>query len=133
MSTYSIKTFDEVRRKHWWSFAHFTKTKRLISINIVKDDGREISLLCKDFNLKQAWERSEIIGVFKGGDIGNVWERYYDARQTILLPIYEKYVSEDIKEIFPFNLNTMRIIFKKYGLSYSEVTAQAFEFLFYTP
>lgn len=44
-----------------WMIGHAKPTIDLISIGIVAEDGREFYTISKDFNLKEAWNRFDLI------------------------------------------------------------------------
>lgn len=80
---------------------NYGKTKStidLISIGIVSSDGREYYAISKDFNLKEAWNRYELlddnsVGV-RIGCLPNK-KKVYWIRENVLKPIFEEWVKED--------------------------------------
>lgn len=88
MNYYYDCEFLEGKQKEKFPISLFRKetqsTIDLISIGIVSDDNREYYAISKDFNLKEAWNRFEII---PGKIVGNIKLRRGDI----------KYISEKEK------------------------------------
>lgn len=87
----------------------FWKTKPtidLISIAVVGDNGAEYYALCKDVNMNEVFNRKD------------TW-----VRDNVILPIYQKYVSGDARNMLEFTPSTMRMIFNRYGKSRSEIAS----------
>ena len=61
----------------------------LISIGIVAEDGREYYAVSKDFNLKEAWNRYDLLeaNTNKNHSLNDI--KVYWIRENILRPIFE--------------------------------------------
>ncbi len=103
MNYYIDTEFLEGVQKENFPISLFRKktpnTIDLISIGIVAEDGREYYAISKDFNLKEAWNRFDIIKgdstmVKSIGD--NVYEvKNYWIRENVILPIYYELCLKD--------------------------------------
>lgn len=75
----------------------FGKTKPtidLISIGIVSADGREYYAISKEFNLKEAWNRHDLV-INKQYPMGPEYNKVYWIRENVLKPIfYDLFVKE---------------------------------------
>jgi hypothetical protein len=105
----------------------------LISIGIVCEDGREYYAISKDFNLKEAWNRYDIIKgdstmVKSIGDnqykIKNYW-----IRENVLLPIYRQYVSGDARNHIPFTYSGMKYVLDTYGKTNKQIAEEIKQFV----
>lgn len=75
----------------------FGKTKPtidLISIGIVSEGGKEYYAISKDFNLKEAWNRYDVVTEQVYGDLRNIFpegrkKKVYWIRENILKPIFK--------------------------------------------
>jgi hypothetical protein len=64
----------------------------LISIGIVAEDGRELYLISKDFNLREAWDRHELKPDINEGGMKKV----YWIRENVLKPIWAELMAKEI-------------------------------------
>ena len=96
----------------------------LISIGIVSEDGREYYAVSKDFNLKEAWNRYDLIddnsiGVRLG--VLPSKKKVYWIRDNVLLPIYKEYISGDMRNKYEFTYSTMKWLLKSIGKSNEKI------------
>jgi hypothetical protein len=73
----------------------------LISIGIVAEDGRELYLISKEFNLREAWDRHDIKVEYRSGDARNhLGDTYlvkdYWIRENVLKPIWAELMEKEI-------------------------------------
>lgn len=114
----------------------------LISIGIVSLDGRELYLISKDFNLREAWNRFQLKSMTNIGGIGDTPTRKkeYWIRENVLKPIYNhlkklcKNDQEFIRTHFHtynsgFCYNSLKALIKYYGLTNSEIAEQIKDFV----
>lgn len=116
----------------------------LISIGIISEDNREYYAISKDFNLKEAWNRHQLILPESMGDepIKEYW-----IRENVLIPIffelaYREFHNSHFKEdwyykqelvtleVFGTNLswisdyNWFKILINKYGKNNEEISEE---------
>lgn len=81
-------------------FGKTTKpTIDLISIGIVGEDGREYYAISKDFNLKEAWNRFDLLESNTAKNHTNNDIRIYWLRQNVLLPIFFELAKQEFHNI----------------------------------
>ena len=79
--------FLEGTQKKW--FGETKPTLDLISIGIVAEDGREYYAISKDFNLKEAWNRYDLVkDGFRDCGMTPIYKKVYWIRENVLKPIY---------------------------------------------
>jgi hypothetical protein len=67
----------------------------LISIGIVAEDGREYYAISKDFNLKEAWNRYDLIrDGFRDWGMTPNFKKVYWIRENVLFPIWKELIPE---------------------------------------
>ena len=88
MNYYYDTEFLEGTQKKW--FGKTKPTIDLISIGIVSEDGREYYAISKDFNLKEAWNRYDLV------DYEHSVKKVYWIRENVLRPIYYEMIGKDI-------------------------------------
>jgi hypothetical protein len=74
------------------------KTIDLISIGIVREDGEELYMVSKEFNLKEAWDRYQMKKVY--GDARNTFPdgiKEYWIRNNVLKAIFEDFLKFHIE------------------------------------
>lgn len=64
---------------------HTPETIDLISIGIVSENGRMMYEICKDFNLKEAWNRFQL-----ETEIAPINVKVYWLRENVLYPIWKE-------------------------------------------
>lgn len=101
-----------------------------ISIGIVDENGRELYLISKDFNLKEAWERYDVKEVVPNHPKGSRTEKVYWIRENVLRPIFDELCKQDrtyddgfltLKVIDEFTYKNMKYLINKYGKTNSEI------------
>ena len=98
----------------------------LISIGIVAEDGRELYLISKDFNLKEAWNRFQFNENWLDG-------KYYWIRENVLKPIYYELRKklENKTQILissKFCYKDLKILISKYGKTNKEIAEEIVSF-----
>jgi len=97
MNYYYDCEFLEGSQKEDFPISLFRKntppTIDLISIGIVAEDGREYYAISKDFNLKEAWNRYDVVNTVFNGDLRNQYPngrdmKVYWIRDNVLKPIW---------------------------------------------
>ena len=97
---YDTEFLEGAQKKRWWSIEKVKPTIDLISIGIVCEDGREYYAISKDFNLKEAWNRYDVLeqtpfekyNGFKG-------KKSYWIRENVLIPIFFELAERDFHNI----------------------------------
>lgn len=122
----------------------FGKTKPtidLISIGIVSEDGREYYAISKDFNLKEAWNRYDIVTEQVYGDLRNIFpegrkKKVYWIRENVLKPIFDKFlnpIQDSIDNNYrKFTLRNFKFLLSKYGKSNKKIAQEIKEFVYNT-
>lgn len=140
----------------WYIFAYYAwngKPERwvnkptidLISIGMVRDDGQELYLISKEFNLREAWERYQTETMYNHGDMrnqfGDTWEKKtYWIRENVLKPIFKELSTAERSEIITppflsaskreFTYKNMKRLVNRYGLTNAEIAIQVQEFCY---
>ncbi len=119
----------------------------LISIALVAEDGREYYAISKDFNLKEAWNRYDLItneytkgfGYEKEYEI----EKEYWIRENVLFPIFvelqakeskvpaetiKKYMTGSVIDYPLFNYKYFRKLINKYGKTNKQIAEEIKDF-----
>lgn len=110
----------------------------LISIGIVSEDDRELYLISKDFNLKEAWNRYDLVQ--QSGDNRNKWPEgkpHYWIRENVLLSIFVELANKEnykrsslgLPLIQGFTYKNMALLIKKYGRSNAEIAEEIKQFV----
>ena len=147
--------FLEGTQKKW--FGETKPTIDLISIGIVAEDDKEYYAISKDFNLKEAWNRYDLVkNGFRDCGMTPNYKRVYWIRENVLKPIYlelkEKEIYDNcksdqkpyfdnflIKEIilYSYNYNSSKKnykefkgLIKKYGKSNKQIAEEIKEFVY---
>jgi hypothetical protein len=126
----------------------------LISIGIVAEDGRELYLISKEFNLREAWDRHDIKTEYRSGDARNhLGDTYlvkdYWIRENVIKPIWDELISNhigcktNISDInyegglkaapewhFSFSYRSMKYLINKYGYTNVEIAEKVKEFVY---
>ena len=112
----------------------------LISIGIVSEGNRELYLISKDFNLREAWDRYDVksIKVIDNGGLeahlDTIEEREYWVRDNVLRPIWEelsiRYMDDrrfpDNNSLFTYK--SVKNLINKYGHTNAEIAEKVKEF-----
>ena len=122
----------------------FGKTKPtidLISIGIVSEDGREYYAISKDFNLKEAWNRYDIVTEQVYGDLRNIFpkgrkKKVYWIRENVLKPIFDEFlnpIQDSIDNNYrKFTLRNFKFLLSKYGKSNEKIAQDIKKFVYNT-
>ncbi len=70
----------------------------LISIGLVCENGDKYYAISKDFNIKEAWNRYDLVSMSNKGGIGDtpIQKKVYWIRENVLKPIFEDWKAERI-------------------------------------
>lgn len=133
MNYYYDTEFLEGTQKTW--FGQTKPTIDLISIGVVSEDGREYYAISKDFNLKEAWNRYDLVrNGFRDCGLTPNYDKVYWIRENVLKPIYDELINLEWKVNFcadldyPFNYSSMKYLIKKYGKSNKQIAEEIKEF-----
>lgn len=85
-------------------FGNTPPTIDLISIGIVSEEGKELYLISKDFNIEETWNRYDMQVVPTFGDMRNMYPegkivKKYWLRENVLMPIFFDLAMEDFHNI----------------------------------
>ena len=105
----------------------------LISIGIISEDNREYYAISKDFNLKEAWNRYDLVQ--QSDDSRNIYpegRKVYWIRENVLKPIYddlfERIVEDDNMltgdEYVYFNYSNFKKLIKRYGKTNKQIVEE---------
>jgi len=111
----------------------------LISIGIVSEDNRTYYAISKDFNLKEAWNRHDLLeaNTNKNHSLNDV--KVYWIRENILKPIFDEWKLNTNAKIvrlgLPVSLNEMKFNYKNFkyciktiGKSNSHIASDIIDF-----
>lgn len=106
-------------------------TINLISIGIISEDDREYYAISKDFNLKEAWNRHDLIWEQSYGDMRmyfpkGITKKVYWIRDNVLKPIFDDHVD---RVDFPFNYRNMKTLIEIIGKTNKEIAEEVFQFV----
>ena len=136
---YFIDTeFLEGKQKESFPISLFRKEKPntidLISIGIVAENGKEYYAISKDFNLKEAWNRYDLVQ--ESGDMRNIFpngKKLYWVRENVLKPIYYELIGKDIGfhdyDRF-FTYESLKNLIHKKGKTNKEIATEIQEFVY---
>lgn len=135
MNFYYDTEFLEGTQKKRFIGLKYGKTKPtidLISIGIVSELGDEYYAVSKDFNLKEAWNRYDLL-VNKLYPMGGEYTKVYWIRENVLKPIHKELRIKELKETYntvegyenyQTNNDTykeLKRLLKKYGKTNSQI------------
>lgn len=107
------------------------KTIDLISIGIVREDGKEFYAVSKEFNLWEAWNRYDLDN--GSGDQRNLPPRkVYWLRENVLKPIFEDFNKRQEYKghtVFTFTYRNMKKLIKIYGISNENISKRVLDFI----
>lgn len=100
----------------------------LISLAIVAEDGRELYLISKDFNLREAWNRWQ--PRTGEGDRNNREPREYWIRENVLLPIHNELAPKEYggSIIRHFSYENFKWLINEYGKTNKQIAEEVKEF-----
>lgn len=125
----------------------FGKTKPtidLISIGLVSEDNRELYLISKDFNLKEAWNRYDLKNVVSNHPKGSRKYKDYWIRENVLFSIWVELWCKDtnqncefVKEnmtgtanAYPsFTYKSLKHLINKYGKTNKQIAEEVIDFI----
>jgi hypothetical protein len=133
--------FLEGTQKKW--FGETKPTIDLISIGIVAEDGREYYAISKDFNLKEAWNRYDLVkDGFRDMGLTPNYKKVYWLRDNVLKPIWielslkkdSKYTKEEIMYIWDKLTNSeryfrMKLLLQLFGKTDKQIAKEIKEFV----
>lgn len=112
----------------------------VISVGIVSEDGREYYAISKDFNLKEAWNRSDLNA--RHGDQRNLPPtKVYWIRENVLKPVWlqlckvfhedcdEDWIDPKYRRDVPFTYKTLKYLLKDYGKSNQQIAEEVEDFI----
>ena len=143
---YFIDTeFLEGTQKKW--FGETKPTIDLISVGICSSDGEEYYAISKDFNLKEAWNRYDLVkDGFRDCGMTPNYKRVYWIRENVLKPIFIELRAKEVEEYniaerrnvvldFPtysFCFKEFKRLINKYGKSNKQIAEEIKEFIAYS-
>jgi hypothetical protein len=109
----------------------------LISIGMVRDDGQELYLISKDFNLKEAWERYDM-KPWHSVHGENLQQKVYWIKENVLLPIFKELSLKERTEYdaIPFlhhskrefTYKNLKRLINKYGKTNEQIAKEVEKF-----
>ena len=143
MSKYFIDVeFLEGTQKKW--FGQTKPTIDLISIGIVAEDGREYYAISRDFNLKEAWNRFDLVrDGFKDFGMTPNYKKVYWIRENVLKPIYlellemelgyaysmHEFYKSNFFQISSNDLKQFKRLINKYGKTNKQIAEEIKDFV----
>jgi hypothetical protein len=122
-----------------WMIGKPKPTIDLISIGVIAEDGREYYAISKDFNVKEAWNRFDLVQ--QSGDMRNIYpegKKVYWLRENVLMPIWRELIvlendylvkqkrmigfAKDLN--MDFDLKNFKYLVKKYGKTNKEIAKE---------
>jgi hypothetical protein len=119
-------------------FGYTKPTIDLISIGIVAEDGREYYAVSKDFNLKEAWDRHELLQKYDLND-NKTNVKVHWIRENVLKPIFQEFLYEGYKKSnisMPavndkvFTLKNLKKFTAKHGKTNEQIAREIKEFVY---
>ena len=117
----------------------------LISIGIVCEDGREYYAISKDFNLKEAWNRYDLVkDGFRDCGMTPIYKKVYWIRENVLKPIFIELRAKEVEEYnivkrinvildypeYSFCFREFKRLIKKYGKTNKQIAEEVLEFVY---
>lgn len=134
--------FLEGTQKKW--FGQTKLTIDLISIGIVAEDDREYYAISKDFNLKEAWNRYDLVKYsFRDFGLTPNYKKVYWIRDNVLKPIFIELRAKEVEEYniaqrrnvvldFPtysFCFREFKRLLNKYGKTNKQIAGEIKDFI----
>jgi hypothetical protein len=111
----------------------------LISIGLVSEDNREYYAISKDFNLKEAWNRYDIVQCCEFPDecsnyrhvCGPLKSKRYWIRENVLKPIFNELTMLDRNNDKHswFTYNNFKYLINKYGKTNKQIAEEICQFI----
>jgi len=98
--------------------AQIPNTIELISIGIVNENDERLYLISKDFNIRDAWYRYDVIND----------ERVYWVRENVLKPLFEHFLFMKEEE-YTFNLDNFITLLIEYGHTEKYIKDEIIKFI----
>lgn len=111
----------------------------LISIALVSEDNREYYAISKDFNLKEAWNRYDVVVEQVYGDMRNQFpegrkRKVYWIRENVLRPIFNDFLNpiQDTtdNDHRKFTYRNLKYLINKYGKTNKQISKEVIDFTF---
>lgn len=118
MKYYLDTEFHEYRKKPF--FGEPIDTIELISIGIVSGRGQEFYAICKEFDVKAAWNNDWL----KQNVLADIFTHLY----SVHVNLSQRGESEDIAVLFDYK--SMKFLVKKYGRSRADIADMVKEFVY---
>lgn len=99
-----------------FKYGETKSTIDLISIGIVAEDGRELYLISKEFNLKEAWNRYDLLEANTSKNHTMYDRKVYWIRENVLKPIHYELSIKEAKHKLDY-INWCKLIELKDGYS----------------
>lgn len=101
----------------------------LISIGLVRENGESYYAVCKDFDVKAAWNSYQIRT--GQGDRNNREPKEYWLRENVLKPIFENFYPDRLANVHycpAFNLKNMKVVIEVVGKTRKEISNEILQF-----
>jgi hypothetical protein len=103
----------------------------LVSIGIVAEDGRELYLISKGFNLREAWERYDLKPDINQGGMKKVYWIRENVLETIYFDLLKKAnIYGDERNYWSFTYKNLKRLINKYGYTNTEIAEKVKEFVY---
>ena len=109
----------------------------LISIGIISNDNRSYCAISKDFNIREAWNRYDLVESYPADKYeGRFKVRNYWIRNNILLPIFIELCEKSGKahdydtNKFKFTYRNFKRLIKEYGKSNKQIAHEVKGFIY---
>jgi hypothetical protein len=103
----------------------------LVSIGIVAEDGRELYLISKEFNLREAWERYDLKPDINQGGMKKVYWIRENVLETIYFDLLKKAnIYGDERNYWSFTYKNLKRLINKYGYTNAEIAEKVKEFVY---
>ena len=135
--------FLEGTQKKW--FGETKPTIDLISIGLVEEDGREYYAISKDFNIKEAWNRYDLVkDGFRDMGLTPNYKKVYWLRDNVLKSIWEELTNRFALEEYKANVISCTVgynppmkftyknfknLIKKYGKTNNQIAKEVKHFV----
>lgn len=129
---------EQIKRFLWIPYGKTKPTIDLISIGIVAEDGREKYWISKDFNLKEAWNRHDVIPntypkIGRDSYLSKIEFRNYWIRENVLKPIWIELFIKDEPNMHPIpeqlmTYSSLKYLINKYGKTNVEIAEEVKDF-----
>lgn len=142
MKYYLDQEFNEgFRRPIWWlptigSFNRKYHFIDLISIGLVCEDGREYYAVCKEFDVKAAYNKYQVEKHRNSGDSRNMsdyrYEKIYWLRNNVLKPIFFGFYNQNLINLHftdRMSLSKMKIAVRNFGKSKEKIKYDILSFI----